>query len=186
MFEKIKSIDEKLIQSVTRLHNPILNRIMLFMTFLGDAGKIWFLVIAVNIFFRRSLYVGLSLCAGMGFTFLMAEIIIKRIVCRVRPCHKIDEHMLILKKMPTFYSFPSSHSATSFAMVTVSFLIYNPWFVSVAMLIVASGIAFSRFYLQAHYLTDVICGIVIGIVIAMISVRGVYLILNAINPSLIK
>ena len=54
------------------------------------------------------------------------------------------------------------------------------------MLIVAAGIAFSRFYLQAHYLTDVICGIVIGIVIAMISVRGVYLILNAINPALIK
>ncbi len=185
MLEKIKAVDEKLSQSVARLHTPILNKIMLFMTFLGDAGKVWFLAIAIIIYFKRSVYVGVALCAGLGLTFLTAEVILKRIVCRVRPCHKIDENLLILKKMPHFYSFPSSHSATSFAVVTVSFLLCNPLATGV-MFVIAVGIAFSRFYLQAHYLTDVICGILIGIAIGILSVRGVYLLLNAINPSLIK
>ena len=52
------------------------------------------------------------------------------------------------------------------------------------MLVIALGISFSRFYLQAHYLTDVICGIILGILIAVIAVVVNYRIMNAINPLL--
>lgn len=185
MLKKIKAVDEKLIQEVAKLHTPILNRIMLFLTFLGDGGKIWFLMIAIILYIKRSLIIGISLLLGLGLGILMAEGIIKRIVCRVRPCHKIDEDSLILKKMPHFYSFPSSHSSTSFAMVSASFLVCEPWMTTI-IFIFALGVAFSRFYLQAHYLTDVLCGIALGIACGIVTVKLVYLIAAAINPAFVK
>ena len=154
-------------------------------TFLGDAGKVWFLTIAVIVYFKRSLYVGLSLFWSLGISFILAEIVIKRIVARVRPCHKMDEENLILKKMPKFYSFPSSHSATSFAMVTASFFLCGTW-TTCAILLIAVGISFSRFYLQAHYLTDVLCGIILGIISGAVVVKFFYVLFNSVNPNMIK
>jgi len=184
MLKKIKAVDDKLSNSVARIHTPYLNQFMLFMTFLGDAGKVWFLFIAVVAYFKRSLYVGTALFMSLLVAFLSAEVIIKRIFERERPCSKIDEELLILKKMPKFYSFPSSHSATSFAMVTASYLLCGTWF-TVIMFIIALGVAFSRFYLQAHYLTDVICGIIIGIICGFFMVKLVYWIFYSINPMLV-
>ena len=183
MLKKIKDIDDKLISDIAKIHNPLLNKLMLFMTFLGDQGKVWFLILAIVVFFRRSLYIGVTFFSALFVSWLFAEIIIKRIVCRVRPCHKIEEELLILKKIPKFYSFPSSHSATSFAMCTVSFFFCAPW-VTLVMLVIALGISFSRFYLQAHYLTDVICGIFVGVLIAVISVAVNYYIMHSVNPLL--
>ncbi|MBQ3691899.1 MAG: phosphatase PAP2 family protein [Clostridia bacterium] len=185
MLDKIKAIDEKLSMSVAKIHNPVLNKIMLFMTFLGDAGKVWFLLIALTAYFKRSLYIGTSLFLSLALAFISAEVVIKRIFERERPCNKIAEELLIMKKIPNFYSFPSSHSATSFAMVTVTFMLCSTW-VTVGVFIIAFGIAFSRFYLQAHYLTDVLCGIAIGIISGILMVKLAYVILNAINPSLVK
>ncbi len=185
MLNKIKVVDDKLIDRVAKLHTPILNKIMLFMTFLGDAGKIWFFMMALIAYISRSVYAGVALFLSLAVSFISAEVIIKRIVARVRPCHKIDEELLVLKKMPQFYSFPSSHSATSFAMVTASFFVCGTG-ITVFMLVIAIGISLSRFYLQAHYLTDVLCGIILGILSGVLMVRLTYVILNAINPILIK
>ena len=184
MLEKIKAVDDKLSNSVSKIHTPYLNQIMLFMTYLGDAGKVWFLLIAVVAYCKRSVYIGVSLFASLLVSFLVAEVVIKRIFERERPCSKIDEELLILKKIPKFYSFPSSHSATSFAMVTASYLLCGTWF-TVIMFVIALGVAFSRFYLQAHYLTDVLCGIIIGIICGVIMVRLMHLLFCSINPMLI-
>ena len=183
MLKKIKEADDTLIEKVAKLHNPVLNKIMLFMTFLGDQGKVWFLILAIICYVRRSLYIGVTFFSALFVSWLFAEIIIKRIVCRVRPCHKIEQDTLILKKIPKFYSFPSSHSATSFAMFTVS-VVFCPLWATMVMLVIAIGISFSRFYLQAHYLTDVICGIVVGVLIAVIAVAVNNHIMSAVNPML--
>ncbi len=181
MLEKIKAVDDNLINSVSKLHNPVLNKIMLAMTFMGDQGKVWFLVLAIILYFKRSLYIGVSFFSALAVSWLFAEIIIKRIVARVRPCHKLDEENLILRKMPKFYSFPSSHSATSFAMCTVSFFLCGTW-VTVFMFLIALGISFSWFYLQAHYMTDVVCGILLGIIIAILAVKITAMIMSPIVP----
>ncbi|MDE7390260.1 MAG: phosphatase PAP2 family protein [Lachnospiraceae bacterium] len=185
MLKKIQAFDEKLINGIGKLHTPILNKVMLFMTFLGDSGKVWFFAFALFWIFNRKPVMNIAIMLSMGLGFLMAEIIVKRIVCRVRPCHKIDEELLLLKKMPHFYSFPSSHSCTSFAVAAASFLLCSSW-VTAVILVVAIGISFSRFYLQAHYLTDVLCGIVLGILCSLVMVRLVYFVAGMINPAFIK
>lgn len=184
MLNKIKSIDDRLIALVGKLHTPVLNKIMLFITFLGDGGRVWFLIIGLYFIVTRQVLPSICMLFGLGIGILTSEAIVKRIFCRVRPCHKIDEEMLILKKMPHFYSFPSSHSCTSFTMVSVSFAFCNTW-VACTVLVIALGIAFSRFYLQAHYLTDVVCGILLGIICGAITVKLVFLAASSINPAFV-
>ncbi len=185
MLNKIKVTDDKLIEKVAVLHRPFLNKFMRFLTFLGDQGKIWIVIWAVIFYVSRSIYVGVSILVSVLFAFVSSEVIIKRIVGRVRPCHKIDEENLVLKRIPKFYSFPSSHSATSFAMVTLTLMHCSLW-TTLIVLVLAIGISFSRFYLQAHYLTDVVCGIVIGIVCSFAMYKIIEAVFYAVDPALIK
>lgn len=185
MLDKIKKRDDELIRKVACLHRPWLNSLMRFLTFLGDQGKIWFLILALICLFKRSLYVSVSMLVSVLFAFISSEVIIKRIVGRVRPCHKLDEDELILKKIPKYYSFPSSHSATSFAFLTLTMMHCGLWTILI-VLVLAVGISFSRFYLQAHYFTDVTCGILIGITFSFAMYKVVYHVFYAIDPALIK
>ena len=68
----------------------------------------------------------------------------------------------MLVKRPTDYSFPSGHTAASFASVMALYLAGEKkiWIPS---LVLAVLIAFSRLYLYVHYPTDVLGGIVAGL-----------------------
>lgn len=66
------------------------------------------------------------------------------------------------------YSFPSAHSAETFACATVLALNY-PWYVGAPSLMAASLVGFARYDMGVHYLTDVVAGAGIGIFYATMS-----------------
>ena len=68
---------------------------------------------------------------------------------------------------PSDPSFPSGHTTAAFAAATV--LICDHWKGRWIVLIVAILVAFSRLYLYVHFLTDVICGALIGIFCGWLS-----------------
>ena len=67
----------------------------------------------------------------------------------------------LLVAKPRDYSFPSGHTAASFASVTALYLAGEKkmW---KAALVLAVLIALSRLYLYVHYPTDIIGGVVFG------------------------
>ena len=67
------------------------------------------------------------------------------------------------------YSFPSGHSALAFCTVT-ALLYFNRKYGAVGF-IVAALAAFSRVYVAAHYISDVIAGSMLGVIIALICIR---------------
>lgn len=73
------------------------------------------------------------------------------------------EKELFLLKLPD-YSFPSSHAVVVFAILPIIMTAYPKykWF----FITFACLIAFSRFYLGLHYLSDVIFGSLIGLLIS--------------------
>ena len=110
---------------------------------------------------RSRTLITLILTAALGFNYLLGEIIIKKLVGRDRPSTRIsDEDMKISK--PKDHSFPSGHSASSFCAFTVTLWCCPVW-VWLPALLVASTISFSRMYLRVHYLTDVLGGVLLGI-----------------------
>ena len=168
MFKRIQYYDDVIINWIGRLHNPVLNRIMIFMSTLGTKGTVWFIICIPFLFNIKTRAVGINFLMALGITSAFGEGLIKHIVCRQRPCHKLEDEDLIVKR-PSFYSFPSGHTASSFSIVAVSFF-HCDTLMFIGVLILATIISFSRVYLRVHYLTDVICGLVLGILCGSISV----------------
>ena len=79
----------------------------------------------------------------------------------MRPCD-VNTAIQLLIAHPVVLSFPSGHTAASFASVTALYLTGEKklWKIS---LVISVLIAFSRLYLYVHYPTDVAGGAVIGV-----------------------
>ena len=76
----------------------------------------------------------------------------------------------LLTAAPTDASFPSGHTAASFAAVFALWASGSPLWKPAAVL--ASVIAFSRLYLYVHWPTDILGGIVVG---AAVGVAGAWI-----------
>jgi undecaprenyl-diphosphatase len=112
--------------------------------------------------------------AAIGLCFLLADQgsvqLFKNTVCRLRPCHAIEDVRMFRTGCGGQYGFVSSHAANAFAIVTLLWLRYRrtaTWTV-VVMLLWALATCYSRAYLGKHYPGDLLCGALFGIVVGLI------------------
>lgn len=148
------------------LHNPILDKIMIVLSTLGDAGIFWILVGFILLIPKKYRMLGFQTLVAMAITFIIGNLILKNLIARDRPCW-IDPSVLLLVESPADYSFPSGHSMNGFtASVT---LLLGDKKLGIPAVILATLIAFSRLYNFVHFPTDVLAGIGIGIVVAIFT-----------------
>lgn len=152
------------------LHNDVLNDIMVFITSLGDGGVVWWSIAIVMLFFKKTRRCGITMMAGMALSYLLGNLLLKNLIARPRPC-AVDPTVKLLIPYPSEYSFPSGHTLHGFTAATVIFLYFRK--AGVGALILAAAIAFSRMYLFVHYPTDILGGILLGILDAMIVYTAV-------------
>jgi len=69
-----------------------------------------------------------------------------------------------------YYSLPSGHSSSAFALATVAERHYG-WRVGVPAYLVAAGIGLSRVESNRHYLSDVIAGGALGVTVGRAVTR---------------
>lgn len=143
------------------LRNAFLDFLMPVITVLGDAGIFWILLAIVLLIYKKTRRVGVILAAALVMDLLLCNILIKPLVARTRP-YDVNMSITLLIKKPIDYSFPSGHTAASFASVTALFLTKKKILWEIALLL-SCLIAFSRLYLYVHYPTDILGGILIGI-----------------------
>ena len=148
------------------IHNPVLDKVMVFVSALGNAGIFWIAVGLLLLITKRYRRGGAQMLVAMAVTFIIGNLILKNLVARERPCW-IDREVQLLMASPSDYSFPSGHSMNGFAG-SVSLLCIDRR-IGIPAVILAAIIAFSRLYLFMHFPTDVFAGIVIGLVIALIT-----------------
>jgi undecaprenyl-diphosphatase len=168
MFKKIQRIDDKVVDNIIKYRSPWKNRIMIAASSAGNGGLIWFAFCMPFLIYGPWRLTGANIIFGLAITQFMCEVIIKHIVKRERPVwHLADDEQLIHR--PKYYSFPSGHTTASFSVVAVTALRCGPWTVAF-VLACAILIAFSRVYLRVHYLSDVIVGVLLGLLFGSISV----------------
>ena len=143
------------------IHTPLLDKILAFINSLGNAGIIWIVLAVVLLILPKTRKTGIIVAAALLADLVLCNLILKNLVARVRP-YDVNTAIAILIKKPLDFSFPSGHTAASFAAMTALFLakMKKAW---IAALILAILIAFSRLYFYVHYPTDVLGGIVVGI-----------------------
>ena len=149
------------------IHTPLLDKILAFITSLGNAGIIWIVLAVVLLILPKTRKTGIIVAAALLMDLILCNLILKNLVARVRP-YDVNTAIAILIKKPLDFSFPSGHTAASFAAMTALFLakMKKAW---IAALVLAVLIAFSRLYFYVHYATDVLGGAVVGILSGIIG-----------------
>lgn len=155
---RIFSIDRKVQNLLSERRDKTLNQIMIGLTSMGSTPV--HLVLLVFVYYLGSLNQFITFLSVLVFTFTTVEII-KHFSSRERP-----ENQVITASFSS--SFPSGHSATSFAFATtISF--YYPAVLPFSAL-VASVVSFSRVYLGEHFLSDAVAGSALGVLTASLTI----------------
>jgi membrane-associated phospholipid phosphatase len=152
-------------------HNPLLDNLMPQLTKLGDG--VFMAGVALLLMFWRMRY-SLILFSSFLSSSLVVQIL-KRFVFSdfPRPVKYFEAteyslHLVNGLKYHSWFSFPSGHSATAFALFTGLALIVKNRLLKLVFLILAGLIAFSRVYLSQHFLIDSMVGSLIGVIFAVL------------------
>lgn len=166
---KLNFLDELFFKKVINLKNGFLTTFLYIITNLGSTiGTIILLLLTFFIFLRRKAisdfkYVIINVATG---TVLMQ--VLKSLIRRIRPSWKWI--------VQGGFSYPSGHTITALLFYgTLMLLVHKkvkgrlrkPLLVGFSLVIFF--IAFSRIYFGAHYFSDVLASIILGITILIIS-----------------
>ena len=163
------SIELKILDLIQILHTPFLDRLMCFVTKLGNAGAIWILAAAILLLIPKTRKTGAVVVVALLIDAILCNGILKPFIARIRPCD-INDAVRLLIPYPSDYSFPSGHTAVSFAAASALYFAGEKYLWKAA-LVLAAFIAFSRMYLYVHYPTDILGGALLGILCGYLGCR---------------
>lgn len=164
----LQDLDRRVTLAVNTAHSPALDSLMGF----ASDREVWFPLYALLIggliyWFRRRavLLLGL-LIAAIALADRITSGLFKPYFARPRPCHEPD--LTALLHLPAGcggqFGFLSSHAANSVALAVFLTLVLparQRW-IKIAAFVWAILLCYSRIYLGAHYLTDVLGGALVG------------------------
>ena len=166
-FPGIPSLDAAVMAFIqTHFHNTVTDTVFPIITSLGEAGIGWIVLSLVLLCFKKTRRTGGLVLIAMTVTLLFGELTLKNIICRLRPCNVFTDFPMLIAR-PTSYSFPSGHTSSSFAAALILTLRHKK--VGWLAYIPAVLIAFSRIFLFVHYPTDVLAGILLGTLAALLT-----------------
>ena len=169
MLEVIQRIDRELVLAVNHLHTPAWDAVMVFASnrYVWIPTYVLLIGLLVDLYERRALLLLPLLVAAVSLADSVTSRLFKPFFARLRPCH--DPALASLLHLPDGcggqFGFLSSHSANSMALAVFLLLVLprrrfhgiKGWAFMWAVLL-----SYSRIYLAAHYLTDVVGGALLG------------------------
>jgi undecaprenyl-diphosphatase len=162
----MSEIDAALLLKVNRLpHTPASDR---YVSLVSDLGRgVGWAALSGYLAWRgggQGRRAGLRSTAAMLVANAIAQGPMKQFFARKRPFHDVINHVVVGRRTLDT-SFPSGHTASSFAAATslaLAFPLCAP-----LLLVAASGVGFSRVYLGHHYPSDVAGGVLVGVAVGV-------------------
>ena len=159
-------MDFDLLYAIQSMRNPFLDSITVFVTNItGSYGQLWLFIGICLCIFKKTRKCGITITCSYLDMLIIGQLILKDLIARPRPCH-IDQSIDLLVDRPSSYSCPSTHSGWAFSAATSVTFYFRKF--GIALLVLAAIISFSRMYLFVHFPTDVLLGIVMGIVSSLL------------------
>ncbi len=164
MFGILQWLDESVLFFIqTQLRSPLLDRLMLFATSLGNSGLLWIILAFLLLFYKRTQECARTMLCSITFAMLLGDHILKPLIGRVRPCNQFPEISLLIPRI-TSPSFPSGHTMVGFAAAAVIYHYHHG--LGLLAYVVAAIIGLSRIYLFVHYPSDVLGGLILGVAVS--------------------
>ena len=129
---------------------------------------LYVLLIGLVAYKFRSWKMALLIIAGfilaVGLSDVVCSGILKPLVCRLRPTHEpaLDPLHLVNGYTGGRYGFCSSHAANTMAVGLLFSLLYKNKYATLGLMIWVALNCYSRMYLGAHYPSDIIVGLLVG------------------------
>ena len=151
---------------MAELAGPVLTPLNKIITLLGEKGILFFLLAVVLMLFPRFRRTGVCMFGAVCCGALITNIILKDQIARPRPFETVDQFRqwweFVGAPAEDGYSFPSGHVTAAAAGVTSLCLMRGKrWFIPGAIWVLL--MMFSRNYLMAHYPSDVLFALLVGI-----------------------
>ncbi len=169
MISTIQHLDDTILNLIQNgMHFLLLDKIMIAFSWLGDKGMIWIIIAILFMCSKNHKHTGYVMAVALILCVVTGNIILKPLVARMRPCF-INPEVSLLIACPTDFSFPSGHTMSSFAAAQAIFMSNKRW--GKWAFIVASLIGYSRLYLYVHYPSDILGGIIFGVIMALTAYK---------------
>lgn len=141
------------------IHNPASDLIAKFLNIAAAHGEIFIILSLILLAYKPTRKIGLVCGTALLLDLLLVNITVKPLVERVRP-YDLCSALEIIIKAPHDFSFPSGHTAVSFAFAAAISPLGKKAHTLALSFACLMGI--SRLYLCVHYPTDVLAGAVMG------------------------
>ena len=146
----------------------LLTQIMKLISEIGDHGIVWIALGLAMLCFKRTRVPGAVMLTCLAIGWVLNDFVLKDIFARPRP---VSDSAFLLDwattsgyKIPKGFSFPSGH-AMGAATCCFALIYFYRWRAALPTL-TGALIVISRVYISAHYPTDVLTGIALGLIIA--------------------
>ena len=163
MLHYITSRDHRVMLRVNSWRAPQWIRVWMLCATRGGDGWLWYAMLTAILLFggepRYAAVASSGTAAGTGILMFLG---LKRTIGRKRPC-AIAEHCWARLLPPDQFSFPSGHSITAFAVALPLSLFYPS--LMPGLMFCALSVAVSRILLGMHFLSDVIAGCGLGLLL---------------------
>ena len=161
-----------LMHSLATALGAVLTPLMKVITFLGEKGIIFFLLALIFMCFSNERDTGVCVFGAVCCGALITNIILKDTIARPRPFETVEQFrewwMFVGSPIEDGYSFPSGHVTACAAGMTALSLMKGKKLVVPSVVIVLL-MAISRNYLMAHYPSDVLGGMIVGLIAATVA-----------------
>lgn len=161
------NIEMQILDAIQQIRTPFLD---ILMPLISNGVILWFLLTAFLLFRKKTRQAGFIVLAAILMDIILCNLIMKNVFQRVRP-YDVNTAVTLLVKRSTDFSFPSGHTALSFAAACGLWFsgVLEKW--RIPAFVLACLIAFSRLYLYLHYPTDILAGAAVGIFCGWASYR---------------
>ena len=164
------SFEIGILDAIQKLSTPGLDKFMVTITSLGNMSIIWIAFIIIFLSTKEYKTMGKVMVLGFILNLIIVNLLLKNIFARVRPFNIVNHADLLIPTLKDG-SFPSGHTSYAFTIFTIVLFMAKKKSLKVLTGILAVLIAFSRLYLYVHFPTDVIGGVIIGFILAILAMK---------------
>lgn len=164
------SFELSILEAIQNIRNPILDKIIVDISTLGNASLIWIIMTIIFLSTRQYKRMGHIMIIAFVANIIIVNLVLKNIFGRIRPYEYVNGLDLLIPLLSDG-SFPSGHSSYAATFATIILFMSKDKILKILIGILTILIAFSRLYLFVHFPTDVIAGLIIGITIAIFSMK---------------
>ena len=175
MIDTLESFDQHLLLFINGANSPFLD--IVFYNLSKAWASIPVYLAAIYLLYRKYGWKNMliSVCVvgiAIGLSDLISTECFKKVICRYRPTHNLEIGSfvhIVNGYRGGMYGFVSSHAANMFAFTVGASLYLRERLWTIVFLAWSLLVCYSRMYLGVHYPADIVCGAILGSVIAYLS-----------------